>query len=227
MVVTYLRDALRRLPVGRGGSGRRNGVILADTGVTALTGVVLLVGAARSLSPDGLTTFALAQLVVVTAVGLLRAGVFGPAMAAQRTTGPASIPLRWGVTITQPAAVVVSGIVVLVVPGPGSVLWPVSVLVAAVVSLSQDTVRNVLLSRNRPLAVLLADVSTAVLVAAAVAAQRFPDSPTSLMLFWGQRELRGYSTTPGRPGAGGGRRARGSPCRRRGDSADGEPSTQP
>lgn len=170
---------------------RRNWLILIDTGTTALTGVVLLVGAARSLAPELLSTFAVAQLIIVTAVGILRAAFYSPAMAAQRTTGPASIPLRWSVTIAQPASFVVTGVVVLLVRSPTWPLWLLSVVIAVSVYLSQDALRNVLVSRNQPKAVLFADLSTCVLVLGTVALHRVPSSPSALMLFWGAAGMPG------------------------------------
>jgi len=188
-----VRGLLERVR-SQGALGQRlNWLILVDTGTTALTGVVLLVGAARSLAPDLLSTFAVAQLIIVTAVGILRAAFYSPAMAAQRTTGPASIPLRWSVTIAQPASLVVSGVVVLLVRSPNWPLWLLSVAIAISVYLAQDALRSVLISRNQPKAILLADLSTCVLVLGTVALHRVPSSPTGLMFFWGATGMPGLA----------------------------------
>jgi len=170
-------------PAGSG-AGRRNWVILFDTGTTSLTSVVLLLGAARQLAPESLSTFAVAQLIIVTAVGILRAGVFGPAMAAQRTTGRASIPLRWSVTIAQPASLLATAVVVFLVPRPEGWLWLPSVALAGAVYLAQDALRNVLVSRNALKPILIADVVTCLLVLGSVTIYGVPGSPPALMLFW-------------------------------------------
>jgi hypothetical protein len=190
-VALHLPAALGRLPFGTGTSGRRNWLILVDTGTTALTGVVLLVGAARSLAPEQLSSFALGQLMIVTAVGILRTALFGPALAAQRTTGRSFIPLRWTGMITPPAALVVSGVIVLFVPSANQPRWLLSVVIAAAVYLAQDGIRNVLVSRNQPKPILIADLTTGVIVMVTVALQQLPHSPSALMAFWGAAAVPG------------------------------------
>jgi hypothetical protein len=85
-VTLHIRALRDRILRGGGGlTGRRNWLILADTCVTALTGLALLIGAARALAPAALSSFALAQLIVVTSVGILRPAFYSAALAAQRT----------------------------------------------------------------------------------------------------------------------------------------------
>jgi hypothetical protein len=187
--VRALRD--RILPGGGGVTRRRNWLILVDTCVTALTGLALLIGAARALTPAALSSFALAQLIVVTSVGILRPAFYSAAMAAQRTTGPASVPLRWTVTIAQPAALVVTVIIILLVRSPDWPQWSLSVALAVGIYLAQDAVRNVLVSRSQPAVILLADLSTCVLVLGFLALHRGLSSPSALMLFWGAAGIPG------------------------------------
>lgn len=52
-------------------------------------------------------------------VGILRSAVYGPAMAAQRSTGRAVVPVDWAFSVSLPMALALAGLIVGIVPGLG------------------------------------------------------------------------------------------------------------
>lgn len=165
---------------------RRNGLMFADTAVNALTGVFLVAGAARHLDPRQLAAFSLAQLMVTTMIGILRSALYGPAMAAQRSTGRAVVPADWAVSISAPIGVIMSGGLVLLVPGLGSDIFPTFAGMSAVaaVVLAQDGLRSALLSRELPGWALAGDVLTFVTIMVPIIAGLMPESALAVLCVW-------------------------------------------
>lgn len=164
----------------------RNSVVLIDTGLTAVAGVLLVVGAARSLDSRELAAFALAQLATVTTVGVVRASVYGPALATQRTTGQAKIPATWILRIALPAAVVLTGIVGPLVTRAGGQLlpWLSTLLITGGLVLTQDCLRSALLSRKATRGALASDGVSLSIIVLGIVFSLFPASAIGIMLFW-------------------------------------------
>lgn len=174
-------------------SRRRNFLLLLDTAATSLTTMVLVVVAARHLGSRPLSSFGLAQLVVVTTVGGLRAGVYSPALAAQLETGRAHIPLNWVQRVGLPLAVVVSACA-----GPfmgdgraGWLKWSLVLLAALTCSIAQDGVRTVLVSVEHVRNALISDLAVLSVMVLLWVTGQMPNSPAGLLLYWAAAGLVG------------------------------------
>lgn len=174
-------------------SGGRNFLLLVDTAATSLTTMVLVVAAARSLSAHQLDSFALAQLVIVTAIGIMRSAVYSPAMAAQRTTGRAYIPLRWTLLLGLPLTVVVS---ILTSPFLGDGLagalhWTLVVAVVLFSGVMQDGVRTVLVSRDLVRLAVVSDFAVLMTMLVIWATGLLPHRADGMLLVWAAAGLVG------------------------------------
>jgi O-antigen/teichoic acid export membrane protein len=131
----------------------------ADTALVSLANALVLLLAARSIEPSGLTPLAMFQLVMVTGVGLQRATVLNPGLASQRADGVAKrIPVEWALFVSLPFGILIGPFTPLMF---GSGLWSVLTAALAVVGLmifmSQDVLRYENISVGKPSASLLAD----------------------------------------------------------------------
>lgn len=125
--------------------------------MAALNASILLVGA-RALPASSLASLAMFQLLVATAVGLQRATILTPALAAQRRDGRAVIPYRWIAVITLPFAILSALALPILVPSDLG-YWGVFVLaiLALLPTLIQDFLRYAQFSRDREWLSLLSD----------------------------------------------------------------------
>lgn len=138
---------------------RRDGALIVDTGLSAVMGLLLVVIGARNLTGQEFDHFSTTQLVIVALVGVLRSGIYGPAMHAQKVTGKAVIPLTWMLIISLPLAVG-SGVVFGPMLAPSSQNWPqwtICLVLTMASVLLQDAGRSMLLSRDLVVGALLSD----------------------------------------------------------------------
>lgn len=137
----------------------RNALVFGDTAINALTGVLVVMGAARAQHAESLANFSLAQLVVTTAIGIVRAAAYNPALALQRSTGRRHIPASWAFLVPLPASAVIAAGMALFLPGLGgsflATFLPVFVASAGV--LVADGLRSALMSWQKPAVALVAD----------------------------------------------------------------------
>lgn len=164
----------------------RNGALLVDTGLSALMGIVVVVLAARSLGAGQLDRFSVAQLLVVTVVGIVRASIYGPAMAAQRTTGRAVIPARWIVTVSVPVAAGIALSFGPVVNSGGGALvpWILCLFVTCTIALMLDATRSALLSRELVAGAIVADACALVFLGSLFALGFFHGSEFRTLYGW-------------------------------------------
>lgn len=169
------------------GSGGRNTLTLVDTAINALTGVLVVIGAARALDPAHLADFALAQVVATLSIGIIRAAFYSPAMAAQRSSGRAHIPMRWAFTISVATAIpLASGLGLFLPQLSSSPLAAVGVILVVVFTLfCQDGLRAVLISRELPRYAVIADSLTLALIATAVLGGFLPPHALGVLGIWG------------------------------------------
>lgn len=187
---------LERLTQLRSMAGGRNFTLLLDTATTSLATMVLVVVAARVLDARQLDAFALGQLVIVTVTGIMRSALYSPAMAAQRTTGRARVPLTWVLWIGVPMTVLVStGVSPFM--GLKNEHWThwVPVLIATMASaLAQDGARTVLVSRGRERLALISDAVVLVaLVGCFLLFSSHVHSAAGVLLVWGACGLPGLA----------------------------------
>lgn len=137
----------------------RSGLLLLDTSLAAGISILIVLMAARSLPRGELDRFSVAQLLAVTIVGVARASVYAPAMAVQRSTGKAILPVNWIGTVSIPVAAL-TGLVFGPVIGFDPTTdwqWLGCLTITLVMLLSQDAARMVLISRDLVVAALLSD----------------------------------------------------------------------
>ncbi|WJS89635.1 hypothetical protein [Microbacterium testaceum] len=164
-------------------------MLAVDTGIVAATNALVLIVSARLFEADDLTAITMAQLLVVTIVGLQRATFLTPAFASQRGTGRTVLPLTWLVWITFPAALVWSLVVPVMMPS-GGLAYVQLFLVSAGVSyaaLAQDLLRFALFTRLRPTFALVSDGSFLLFFCALSVAIHMAGllTWTTLFLAWG------------------------------------------
>ncbi|HIW29537.1 MAG TPA: hypothetical protein H9987_05945 [Candidatus Luteococcus avicola] len=167
-------------------AGTRNLVLLVDTGFTALLGMGLVVLASRTMSPVNLATFSLAQMVIVTIVGLVRGAFYGPAMAAQRLTGRARVPVSWLWKVALPIGAVMSLLLAPLLARGGQSFsgWFVTLALASAAILAQDGIRAVLMSRELTVGALVSDACATCLAGVLALAGVFPASPRGILELW-------------------------------------------
>lgn len=138
---------------------KRNYILAADTAVVAASNALVLLAGARLLDRDSLTTLSMAQLLVVTIVGLQRAAVLTPAFATQRTTGRTVIPIRWMLAISLPVSLLWCLLTPLMTPSSEAywIVFAVSIATTSPV-LAQDLMRFALFTRLREKAAFASDV---------------------------------------------------------------------
>lgn len=168
-------------------------MLAIDTAIVAVTNALILIVAARVFNTEDLTAITMAQLLVVTIVGLQRATFLTPAFASQRGTGRTVIPLRWLVCITLPAALMWSLVMPLLIPA-GALTYLQTLLVSATVSfaaLTQDCLRFALFTRLRPSWALVSDGTFFLLFSLFGATSFLSDRMTWPVLFldWGAAAL--------------------------------------
>lgn len=147
-----IRAAIRRFNL-------RDGALIIDTGLTAVMGLLLVVIGARNLTGQEFDHFATTQLVIVALVGVLRSGIYSPAMHAQKVTGKAVIPYSWMLLISLPLALV-GGLVFGPMLAPTSQnwrQWTICLVLTMASVLLQDAGRSMLLSRELVVGALLSD----------------------------------------------------------------------
>lgn len=136
-------------------------MLAVDTGIVAATNASVLIVSARLFQADYLTVITMAQLLVVTIVGLQRATFLTPAFASQRGSGRAVLPLRWLFWISLPTALIWSLLLPMMMPSGGLEyvqLFSVSAVVCYA-ALAQDLLRFALFTRLRPAFALISDGS--------------------------------------------------------------------
>jgi hypothetical protein len=138
---------------------RRNLIIGLDTAAVAATNAAVLIVGARLIGSSDLTALAMFQLLIATAVGLQRATLLTPALAAQRTEGVTHISVRWLLYFSLPFAVVAALALPLLVPSnqPYSLVVGLALLML-VVAVFQDLLRYALFSRDMVMSAFVADI---------------------------------------------------------------------
>lgn len=178
-IIGRASSLIRRLPTG----GRNSGLFI-DTAVNSLAGLALMAMAARGLSSGALAEFAVGQMIVVTGIGLIRGGIWGPALAAQRQVGRSIIPISWSVLISAASSPVFLVVFALFF---GKSLHATEILGYLLVSFLvcvQDGLRTSCISRSSIARLLWADItSLAVLIGLATSAGM--ESPSRVLLVWG------------------------------------------
>ncbi|WP_420176034.1 hypothetical protein [Luteococcus sp. OSA5] len=175
---------LEKLPIGR--MGGRNALLLFDTAVTALTNVIVVIAASRSLGAGPLDSFSLAQLVLVMLTQSVRTAIWSPAMAAQRKTGKARIPLGWVGLLSPSVAVTVAALMAVLIPrnGVGHIQWWATLAVCSTALLAQDGLRSVLMSRDQTQGALIADIAALAIITVGLLSGRLPSTASGILLFW-------------------------------------------
>lgn len=167
-------------------AGNRNFLVVVDTALTAGTSVLLLLGAARSMSPRELSDFSLVQLLVVTGVMLQRAFFMSPALASQRQTGKSSIPIRWVASLSVPIAIALGLFIFTTVGsqnGP-SLEWLVLGAGLSAAALVQDTCRFALLSRDNVAGAVASDALLLFLISGTLIFRDHVNTASSLTIYW-------------------------------------------
>lgn len=179
-----MANPLKKILGGR--ASGRNAFLLFDTAATALTNVIVVIAASRSLGPGPLDSFSLAQLVLVMLTQSVRTAIWSPAMAAQRQTGKARIPLTW-VAMLAPAIAVIAGIgMAVLIPrhGNGIVQWWATLSLCCMALLAQDGLRSVLMSRDQTIGALASDCCALAVIAVGTLSGQVPRSAEGILLFW-------------------------------------------
>lgn len=183
--MTSLHEGRGRLGllVHRMGEARSGNVlIVVSSAASALTGLLVVAGAARTQTSEQLAHFSLIQLVVVTLVNISRASVFNPALAAQRRTGRSFVPATWAIVVGTMASVVVAGFVAFSTDSTPAALLSGGV---AGLALVQDGLRAALASREDVRWMVVSDATTFVVVACAFLVPGQPPTASSGLLRWG------------------------------------------
>lgn len=166
--------------------GGRDLLVLVDTALLSGASVLLLVIAARALTPGALSVFALAQPIVATAVGTQRAAVLAPALVVRRTAGDGWVPLGWIARVSLPISLIAAFGTALVVGGvehrPAVVGG--AMLAAVIAALAQDVARYRLLSQGRVRGALISDAVLVVLIAATALLIPVVHDWPDLLLLW-------------------------------------------
>ena len=172
-------------PLRRLGSGR-NAVLLFDTATTALANVIVVIAASRSLNGGALDSFSLAQLVLVMLTQSVRTAIWSPALAAQRQTGKARIPLKWVAMLAPSIAVIMALGMMILIPRNGTELvkWFAVLALCGTVLLAQDGLRSVLLSREQSVGALVSDSVTLAAITIGAVSGQIPSSTTAILIFW-------------------------------------------
>lgn len=167
----------------------RSAVLAADTAVVAATNASILIVAARVFQADDLAAITMAQLLVVTIVGLQRATFLTPAFASQRGTGRTVLPIRWMLYLSAPAAIVWSSVMPLMMPTGGLTYLQLLLtsLAVAYAALAQDFLRFALFTRLRPGFALISDGGFLLLFGILLTGILQSGNPTWPLLFlaWG------------------------------------------
>lgn len=166
--------------------GGRNLLVLGDTAVNALTGVLMVVGAARALGPADLSNFTLGHLLINTVLGIQRAGLLNPALAAQRSSGRAFLPVSWAFRVSVPLGLVAgASLGPLIGWSAGALLhWALIGALAGAAVLAQDTLRMALISKGRLRLVLVADVLTLLAIGLGTLFRWIPTDPLGVVAYW-------------------------------------------
>lgn len=183
---------LRRLPdwvsakLRMSSDRRRNILVLINTALAAGSSVVLLLGAARSMSSSELSTFSLVQLIVMTAVMLQRALFLSPALASQRKHGKARIPARWSVYLSVPSGIVLGIMLGYLLQGSdGSFSERIVVCVlTCIIVIVQDCIRFNLISRDLVHGAVLSDGIWLTLLSLTLLPHGFLDTALRLTAYW-------------------------------------------
>lgn len=167
----------------------RSAILATDTAIVAATNASILIVAARAFHDDDLAAVTMAQLLVVTIVGLQRATFLTPALASQRGTGRTVLPLRWLLYLSVPAAIVWSSVMPLMMPAASSTYLQVflAALVVTYFALAQDFLRFALFTRLRPGFALISDGVFFLLFGILLTGILLDGNPTwpALFLAWG------------------------------------------
>jgi len=167
----------------------RSLILAIDTAIVAGTNALVLIVSARILRSDSLTSLTMAQLLVVTAVGLQRATILTPAFASQRAAGRSVVPMRWALLVSVPLSLAWSAVMPFMTPSFDLnyfLLFSISFAVCLPI-LVQDLLRFCLFTRLRPTSALVSDATFLVVFCLAVWALLLRDetSWTSLFAAWG------------------------------------------
>ncbi len=161
----------------------RNVILLFDTAINALAGLALMMIAARSLSPGALAEFAVGQMIIVLAIGMLRGALWGPALAAQRKGGRSTIPSGWPLAASAMSVPFLHAALSLFVGGGGQRTAAVYLLIWFLASW-QDGLRTVCASRGRVRRMFAADIASAVSMVGLAILLR-PTAATLVLFAWG------------------------------------------
>jgi hypothetical protein len=168
-------------------TARRNGVLIVDSGVIALSNAMVLIAGARSLDADDLVQLTLFQIFASIAVGLFRATFLSPALAVRGQRG-ASLRLSasWMTRLALPAGLLGGGLCVAGVrPGGESVvLLVVLAMVSVPLMLVQDTTRFILLSNDDARSTLASDLVWVLVSAPLLVVASAHDSWTGFAWAW-------------------------------------------
>ncbi len=164
----------------------RNAILLFDTAATALANVIVVIAASRALTAGPLDSFSLAQLVLVMLTQSVRTAIWSPALAAQRQTGKARIPLKWVALLAPTVAAVAAFAMMALIPGNGSSapIWWATLALAGAALLAQDGLRSVLMSRDLTVGALVSDCCALAFITLGAISGQLPESASGILLFW-------------------------------------------
>jgi O-antigen/teichoic acid export membrane protein len=153
--------------------------------VSACNALMLLLGA-RALPASELTPLAMFQLILVTVVGLQRATLLSPALAAQRSIGEeGEVPTRWAVVISLPTALTLAWIVPLLLGASDSYLTLVALSATGLAALLvQDLLRFVHIARGTAHWAALSDIVWVAAFLLLVTLVPLADAWTSFAVTW-------------------------------------------
>jgi O-antigen/teichoic acid export membrane protein len=138
------------------------------------------------MSAAELSTFSLVQLLVMTAVMLQRAFFLSPALASQRNHGQSTIPVRWALVVSIPAAGLLGGLISGLMGAKENTLglWFAIGFAVGTVALVQDVLRFSLLSRNRAHGAVASDALWLAFISLTLFPNEILQTSTALSSFW-------------------------------------------
>lgn len=149
--------------------------------------MVLILGAARTMTSTALSVFSLVQLLIMSGVTLQRALFLSPALATQRTDGRSLVPVRWTLKVSLPGAILLAGLISALMGSPhgDSWIWLLPSFAASAAALVQDVLRFCLISRNRLYGAVVSDGLWLGFICLTVVPNDLLASATALTTFWG------------------------------------------
>lgn len=146
----FIRGAFRRLL----------SPLFLDQMASSGSNVLLVLVAARSMSPEQFAPFATIQLINTTLMGVGRLAIYGPALSAQRTSGRLRIPAGWVIWVCIALTTVSSPLIawLLVRSTQAGPLQIAITCMAPIVVFAQDGLRYARMSEFRIGVVLASDL---------------------------------------------------------------------